>query len=61
MQHAARSSLLTDNMNLQDDLQDGAGPSADQQADAPELNALEEEAAAAARPDQNGADGQTSC
>lgn len=37
---------------LQDDLADGAGPSGDQQAEAPQPNALEEEAAAATRPDE---------
>lgn len=37
---------------LQDDLADGAGPSGDQQDDAPQSNALEQEAAAAVRPDE---------
>lgn len=41
---------------LQDDLADGAGPSRDQQPEAPQPNALEEEAAAAVRPDHDGAD-----
>ena len=41
---------------LQDDLADGAGPSGDQQPEAPQPNALEEEAAAAVRPDQGEAD-----
>ena len=47
-------------VHLQDDLQDGAGPSGDQQEAVPQPDALEEEAAAAARPDQNGADGESS-
>ena len=37
---------------LQDDLADGAGPSGDQQEEAPQPNALEQEAAAAVRPDE---------
>ncbi len=41
---------------LQDDLADGAGPSGDQQPEAPQPNAPEEEAAAAVRPDQDEAD-----
>jgi len=41
---------------LQDDLADGAGPSGDHQPEAPQPNALEEEAAAAVRPDQDEAD-----
>ena len=41
---------------VQDDLADGAGPSGDQQPEAPQPNALEEEAAAAVRPDQDEAD-----
>ncbi len=41
---------------LQDDLADGAGPSGDQQPEAPQPNALEEEAAAGVRPDQDEAD-----
>lgn len=41
---------------LQDNLADGAGPSGDQQPEAPQPNALEEEAAAAVRPDQDEAD-----
>lgn len=37
---------------LQDDLADGAAPSGDQQDEAPQPNALEEEAAAAVRPNE---------
>lgn len=40
----------------QDDLADSASPSGEQHAQAPQPNALEEEAAAAVRPDQDGAD-----
>lgn len=37
---------------VQDDLADGAGPSGDQQDEASQPNALEQEAAAAVRPDE---------
>ena len=37
---------------LQDDLADGAGPSGDQQDQPAQPNALEQEAAAAVRPDE---------
>lgn len=39
-------------LGRQDDLADGAGPSGDQQDEAPQPNALEQEAAAAVRPDE---------
>ena len=43
-------------LHVQDDLADGAAPSGHQQPDALQPNALEEEAAAAVRPDQDEAD-----
>lgn len=41
---------------VQDELADGAGPSGDQQAEAPQPDALEQEAAAGVRPVQDEAD-----